>query len=176
MFTLVSLTLIVIQKVFGYTESLLMEESDGFEHMARRPSEALLLTNGEVPSPGPPKGPDVRGRLQRGSCEQGSRDWRASWGKSLCVGWSSFVLALGAFPNGCWRGAPLLPGIPGSAFTPWTPASAVPQGCAMQYTVTEGKNKVNWECQLVFPFAAELSGPLEMQVAACADFIWVTTD
>lgn len=38
--------------------------------------------------------------------------------------------------------------------------------------VTEGKNKVNWKCQLVFSFAAEPFKSLE--TAACAGFIWAT--
>lgn len=38
-----------------------MEGSDGLGHMAMRPSEALLPTQGQVPGPGTPGGSDVRG-------------------------------------------------------------------------------------------------------------------
>lgn len=43
----------------------------------------------------------------------------------------------------------------------------------MQCTGPEGKNQVNWKCQLVGPFAAELFRALEMQTAACAGSTWV---
>lgn len=58
-FTLVCLTCIAIQNLFGCVELLLMEGSEDFGHMTRRPSEALLLANREVPSPSAPE--DVRG-------------------------------------------------------------------------------------------------------------------
>lgn len=37
-----------------------MEGSDSFVHMARRPSEAFLLTDGEVHGSGVPGGPEVK--------------------------------------------------------------------------------------------------------------------
>lgn len=174
MFTLVCLALIAIQNLFGCAKPLLVEVGDGFVQMARRPSEALLLTNWEVPGSGAPEDLDVRGR--RG-CEEvpASRaaGTRRLAGQSLSTQRISFVLALGAFPNEHWRSASLWPGISGFASPPWTPASCSPVRVAAQCAVTEGKNKVNWKCQLVFCFAAELFKPLEI---AYAGFIWVTIE
>lgn len=44
----------------------------------------------------------------------------------------------------------------------------------MQCTGTEGKDKIDWKCQLVLTFAAEPFKLLEMQIAACAGFIHAT--
>ena len=52
--------------LFGCAEPS-MEGSDGLGHMAPRPSEALLLTHGEVPGPEAPGGSDVRGS---GGCRE----------------------------------------------------------------------------------------------------------
>lgn len=45
----------------------LVKGGDGFVHMATRPSEAPLLTDGEVPGPGPPGGVEVSGS---GGCRE----------------------------------------------------------------------------------------------------------
>lgn len=127
MFTLVCLALIVIQNLFGCAEPLLMEVSDGFVQMARRPSEALLLTKWEVPGSEAPQGPDVR--VSRG-CEEvpaiRAAGTRGLAGQSLSTQKISFVLVLGAFRSECWRSASLWPGISGFASPPWTPASCSP--------------------------------------------------
>lgn len=52
----------------------------------------------------------------------------------------------------------------------------VPLGCAMQCSVTEGKDKVDWKCRPVLSFAAEPFKVLEIQIAACAGFICATID
>ena len=60
MFTLVCLTLAVIQNLFGCAVAL-MEGRDGFAYTARRLSEEPPPDRWEVPGPGAPGGPDVRG-------------------------------------------------------------------------------------------------------------------
>ena len=59
MFTLVCLTLSAIQDVFGCEEPLLMKGSN--KAHGWKSSEALLLTNQDVPGPEALEGPDVRG-------------------------------------------------------------------------------------------------------------------
>lgn len=55
-------------------------------------------------------------RMRRGSCEQSGRDQELAG--QVYVEWISFALALGAFPNRCWRGAFWWPGMPGPASLP----------------------------------------------------------
>lgn len=80
----------MVQNLFGWAESLLMEGSDSFVHMARRPSEAFLLTDGEVHGSGVPGGPEVK------RVEAVERFLWAQWlgpgagrSKHLCVGFLS---------------------------------------------------------------------------------------
>ena len=112
--------------LFGCAQSL-MEGSGGLRHMATRPSEALLLTHGEVPGPGAPGGSDVR---RSGGCREvpvsrmaGQEDELGQ--ESLC-GMKQFVFDLSALPNGCWRGDSLWPGCQGLPPFPGFLPPAVP--------------------------------------------------
>lgn len=84
-----------------------------------------------------------------------------------------FCLSAWCLPNGCWKDVFLWLGMT-EAVSLFLLPTAVSLGCPMQCTGTEGKDKIDWKCQLVLTFAAEPFKLLEMQIAACAGFICAT--
>lgn len=109
----------------------------------------------------------------RGSCEHSGRGQKlAGTSRSLC--WmEQFCLSAWCLLNGCWKDVSLWLGMTEAASLFFLP-TAVSLGCSMQCTGTEGKDKIDWKCQPVLTFAAELFKLLEMQIAACAGFIHAT--